>query len=182
MLFTKIKLKISINIKLFLWESTKLIIIGSKILKLLDFKFPIVLLKNKNKKYIYILINNSKTIGLNVKHIKILLFNLLKFSNFYYKKILNLIGTGYKIFLIVKNNETILNFKLGYSHTLFIKIPTDIIIKIPKPTKIIIMGSDKTKVLQLSTLIKTFKLPDVYKGKGFLYEFERLNLKKGKKL
>jgi large subunit ribosomal protein L6 len=94
-----------------------------------------------------------------------------------YTKILKLIGVGFRSNL--NNNELIL--KLGYSHKVNYKIPSDIIIKCPKQDKIIIFGINKQRVNEIIAKIQLLKKLNPYKGKGILLENTKLRLKEGKK-
>jgi ribosomal protein L6P/L9E len=45
-----------------------------------------------------------------------------------------------------------------------------------------LIGTHKKEIMQLVAFIRSLKVPDSYKGKGFLLEFEKVNLKEGKKV
>jgi large subunit ribosomal protein L6 len=94
-----------------------------------------------------------------------------------YTKTLELIGVGFRVNL--ENNTLI--FKLGYSHKVIFKIPSDVVIKCPKQDKIIIFGIDKQRVNEIIAKIQLLKKIDPYKGKGILLENTKLRLKEGKK-
>ncbi len=94
-----------------------------------------------------------------------------------YTKTLELIGVGFRTTL--DNNNLI--FKLGYSHEVIYKIPSDIVIKCPKQDKIIIFGINKQRVNEVVSKIQLLKKIDPYKGKGILLENTKLRLKEGKK-
>ena len=98
-------------------------------------------------------------------------------------KKLKLIGVGYKIF---ENNLKglsceFLNFKLGYSHSVYYKIPDNIKIIIRQSNKLFVLGYDYNLVNQTASTIRSYKKPDPYKGKGILYYNESIILKEGKK-
>lgn len=90
---------------------------------------------------------------------------------------LKIIGVGYRMF--VENNYLCL--KVGYSHLIYIKIPSDISISTPKLTKILMQGYNKNSLLQFAALIRSYKIPEPYKGKGIVYKGERVRRKEGKK-
>lgn len=96
-----------------------------------------------------------------------------------FRQRLKLVGVGFKAFL----REKFLVLKLGYSHEVVYKIPTDIQILVSKAkgTYILIKGKEYDRVKQVAKDIRAFRVPDIYKGKGILYLKERLSLKKGKK-
>lgn len=44
-----------------------------------------------------------------------------------------------------------------------------------------VYGQDKQKVYQMAAIIKSYKLPEPYKGKGILYQDEKILRKEGKR-
>lgn len=96
-----------------------------------------------------------------------------------YSKKLRLIGVGFKAFVLNKN----LVLKLGYSHEINYKIPEDIQISCSKSkgTLIVLKGKELHRVSQVASEIRSFRIPDAYKGKGIHYDKEQINLKKGKR-
>jgi large subunit ribosomal protein L6 len=106
---------------------------------------------------------------------------LLETSSTVYKK-LKFIGVGYRSFNIEEFKNKLLMFKLGYSHSLFFKVPEQIQIFCLKFTRLFISGNSYQNVTQVSALIRSYKKPEPYKGKGILYESEKIILKEGKKI
>lgn len=98
-----------------------------------------------------------------------------------YKK-LNLVGVGYKAFIIENKNVNLVHFKLGYSHSIYFKIPDSISIKCHKMTKLFISGNSSNSVSQIAAALRSYKIPEPYKGKGILYSNEKIQLKEGKKI
>lgn len=90
---------------------------------------------------------------------------------------LELIGVGYKAH--IEENQLIL--KVGFSHDIIHKIPEGIKIICQKPTFISIYGINKQKVHQEASIIRSYKKPEPYKGKGIIYENEIIIKKEGKK-
>lgn len=90
------------------------------------------------------------------------------------KLVLN--GVGYKA--EISNNKLIL--KLGFSNLIEIKVPAQIKVQINN-TIITLESIDKEKVTQFAEVIRSYKKPDNYKGKGIIYFNEKLNLKERKK-
>lgn len=86
-------------------------------------------------------------------------------------------GVGFRAAVQGKN----LQLQLGYSHDVIYPIPAGIDIKCEKPTIIIVSGSDKQKVGQVSAEIRGFRKPEPYKGKGIKYAGEFIRRKEGKK-
>lgn len=85
-------------------------------------------------------------------------------------------GVGYK-FQIEKSN-LILN--VGFTHPVIFEIPSDLTLKLESPTKLLISGIDKEKVGFLASKIRDMRPPEPYKGKGILYEGEKIIRKAGK--
>lgn len=155
--------------------------------KLIKLNSKVIPIKNKKKvNYLYIstcfLFKNKKKVNGQQKSISLFFKKVFKEMVFKSSRKLNLNGVGYKI-LITENslNNCILHFKLGYSHSVYLKLPKDIIVKLNKSNSLFLFSSSIKKLTLISSLIKKCKSPDVYKGKGFLYEYERLTLKIGKK-
>lgn len=94
-----------------------------------------------------------------------------------WEKRLELIGTGYT----VKLQGEDLEFKLGFSHKIMFKKVLGIKFQVEGGSKIVVTGCDKQLVGQVAYKIKNLKKPDVYKGKGILFEGEKLRIKPGKK-
>jgi large subunit ribosomal protein L6 len=94
-----------------------------------------------------------------------------------FKKILHLIGVGYRAQVQAKK----INLTLGYSHPVVHDIPEGITISTPSPTEIVIQGADKQMVGQVSAEIRRYRPPEPYKGKGIRYANEKIKLKETKK-
>lgn len=95
-----------------------------------------------------------------------------------YKK-LNFKGIGYKVSFIENN---LLLLKLGYSHPIYFKTPKNLKIFSLKLTKLFLSSNSYQNVTFTASLIRSKKLPEPYKGKGILYENEKIKLKEGKKI
>nr|YP_007890493.1 ribosomal protein L6 [Andalucia godoyi]AGH23987.1 ribosomal protein L6 [Andalucia godoyi] len=90
---------------------------------------------------------------------------------------LELVGVGYK----ASREGNLLVLKVGYSHEIRHVIPEGITISCVKPTYLSIRGIDKQKVNLEAARLRAYKKPEPYKGKGILYENEKIKLKEGKK-
>src|SRR3984893_4374677 len=90
---------------------------------------------------------------------------------------LDITGVGYRASVQGKN----LQIALGYSHDVVFPIPDGIAIATPKPTEIVVTGIDKQKVGQVAAVIRGFRPPEPYKGKGVRYSGEYIFRKEGKK-
>ncbi len=90
---------------------------------------------------------------------------------------LELVGVGYRAAVQGKN----LNLTLGFSHPISYPVPEGISIETPSQTEIIIKGIDRQKVGQVAAVIRGYRPPEPYKGKGVRYAGERIVMKEGKK-
>lgn len=93
-----------------------------------------------------------------------------------FKKNLEINGIGYKA--AKQGKKIVLN--LGYSHPIELEEPTGITIDVPAPNRITVSGADKQLVGETAAIIRNFRRPDPYKGKGVKYDYEKLRLKEGK--
>jgi large subunit ribosomal protein L6 len=107
------------------------------------------------------------------------LFNFLRFLETPFKKQLSLKGLGFKSELL--DNGNILELKLGLSHTVRVKVPSNEV-KLNVNNNIInVSGFDAISVGNFVESIRRLKMPDAYKGKGFWLEGETRALKEIKK-
>ena len=94
-----------------------------------------------------------------------------------YEKILELVGVGYRA--SIKGNQ--LNLQLGYSHDINFDIQEGIKIAVEKQTTLKISGFDKQLVGSISSIIKTLRKTEPYKGKGIREKGQYVMKKEGKK-
>jgi len=93
-----------------------------------------------------------------------------------FSKELQINGVGYKA---QKQGKKVV-FNLGYSHPIEIEEPEGITIEVPSQNQIFVKGADKQLVGEVAAKIRSFRVPDVYKGKGIKYADEHLIIKEGK--
>ena len=103
--------------------------------------------------------------------------NLVKGVSEGFTQRLEISGVGYRAAL----DGTMLNLQLGYSHDIKYAVPKEIRVVVETPTSLQISGADKQKVGQLASEIRSFRLPEPYKGKGVKYAGEAIRRKEGKK-
>jgi large subunit ribosomal protein L6 len=94
-----------------------------------------------------------------------------------FEKRLEINGVGYRAQVQGKQ----LQLALGYSHDVVYPIPDGITVTTPKPTEIVVTGTDRQKVGQVAAEIRGFRPPEPYKGKGVKYVGEYIFRKEGKK-
>lgn len=183
-------IKIPEEISVIYSEKSRKILILNKFKKnLLDIKIKLKVLKHKN----CIIVTDLPFLktSSNLKNKKILqgetFFSIKKSFNdikrVTFKK-LKLVGVGYKVFEVTNENlsNKLLNFKLGYSHNIYVKIPNNIETVTKQSNKLFVSGYDSKLISKISSTIKNYKTPDPYKGKGVLYFNEVIKLKEGKKI
>ena len=163
----------------------KLVIINDVETKVLNLNFKLLINKYKNFFYVTNILTNNVLDKKKSQHLRMLEVSnirktLIEILTVLTKK-LKLVGVGYRAFIKKRNNSYFLQLKLGYSHDIFIKIPNQVKIVCPKPDTIILSGKSSIHLNKLTNLIRSYKIPDSYKGKGVLYEYEKLNLKIGKR-
>jgi len=133
-------------------------------------------------------IDNGKSISIKPKAItqetkrlwgmnRSLLNNAIIGASKGYEKTLELVGVGYRAALKGKQ----LNLQLGFSHDINFDIPENIKIIVEKQTIVKISGADKQLVGMICSKIKSYRLPEPYKGKGIREVGQYILRKEGKK-
>ncbi len=93
-----------------------------------------------------------------------------------FSKVLVISGVGYKA--EVKGKSLVLT--LGYSTPIEYPIPQGITMEVEANTRVTVKGSDREKVGQIASEIRSFRPVEPYKGKGIKYEDEYVRRKVGK--
>ena len=93
-----------------------------------------------------------------------------------FKKDLEIVGVGYRAQM--QGKKLILN--LGYSNPVEYEAPEGIELALEGPTKLSVKGIDKQVVGQVSAVIRGFRPPEPYQGKGIRYAGEHIIRKAGK--
>ena len=97
-----------------------------------------------------------------------------------YKKTLELVGVGYR----VSNQGNVIEFALGYTHPIFIQVPD--IVKVETKSErnqnpiLTLETCDKELLGLICAKIRSFRMPEPYKGKGVLFKGEVIRRKSGK--
>lgn len=105
-----------------------------------------------------------------------LLAGMIKGVSEGFSKKLLIKGVGYKAALVGNQIE----IHAGYSHSHKIAIPAGIKLEIAKPTEILVTGIDKQQVGEFAAIIRKVRKPNVYSGKGIMYDDEIIRRKEGK--
>ena len=97
-----------------------------------------------------------------------------------YKKELELVGVGYR----VSNQGNLIEFSLGFSHSIFIQLPAEIKVETKsernKNPLVILESCDKQLLGLVCAKIRSFRKPEPYKGKGIKFVGEEIRRKSGK--
>jgi len=121
--------------------------------------------------------DDSKTANALAGTTRALLQNIVTGVSVGFERKLTIIGVGYR----AQVQGKVLDLTLGFSHPVKFKIPEDITIETPTQTEIVIKGFDKQKVGQVAAIIRAFRPPEPYKGKGVRYADENVVRKEAKK-
>ena len=93
-----------------------------------------------------------------------------------FSKTLEIVGVGWRAAL--QGKKLVMN--LGYSHPIEFTPPEGIEIVVENPIKFHVRGIDKELVGQTCALIREFRPPEPYHGKGIKFENEQILRKAGK--
>lgn len=94
-----------------------------------------------------------------------------------FERKLTLVGVGYR----AQASGRTLNLTLGFSHPLSYPVPEGVSVETPSQTEIVVRGADKQQVGQVAAIIRQFRPPEPYKGKGVRYSNEAVVRKEAKK-
>ncbi|MDR2473411.1 MAG: 50S ribosomal protein L6 [Tannerella sp.] len=97
-----------------------------------------------------------------------------------YRKQLELIGVGYR----ASNDGQVLELSLGYTHNIYLELPKEVKLETKternKAPLIILESADKQLLGQVCAKIRSFRMPEPYKGKGIKFTGEVIRRKSGK--
>ncbi len=97
-----------------------------------------------------------------------------------YKKVLELVGVGYR----VSNQGNIIELSLGYTHPIFLQLPPEVKVETKSERNqnplIMLESCDKQLIGLICAKIRSFRMPEPYKGKGVLFQGEVIRRKSGK--
>ena len=105
-----------------------------------------------------------------------LLHNMIVGVSEGYSKTLEIEGIGYRAAV---SGQT-LTLNVGYSHEINYVAEEGIKIEVPNPNTIVVSGIDKQRVGEVSAVIRGYRKPEPYKGKGIHYKGEHIRRKEGK--
>lgn len=97
-----------------------------------------------------------------------------------YKKEMELVGVGYR----VSNQGNVIEFSLGYSHAIYFQLPAEVKVETKSERNqnplLTLESCDKQLIGQICAKIRSFRMPEPYKGKGIKFIGEQIRRKAGK--
>jgi large subunit ribosomal protein L6 len=93
-----------------------------------------------------------------------------------YEKTLDINGVGYR----AEKKGKMLVLNLGYSHPVELEDPEGVTTETPEPGVIVVRGIDKALVGNYAAIVRAWRPPEPYKGKGIKYRGEHIRRKEGK--
>jgi large subunit ribosomal protein L6 len=97
-----------------------------------------------------------------------------------YEMKLELVGIGYR----AESQNQILDLVLGYSHHTYLQIPNEVKVEAVTEKRtnpiITLKSADKQLIGHVAAKIRSFRMPEPYKGKGIKFVGEKLRRKAGK--
>ena len=136
-----------------------------------------VTVKKDGDKLVFAAVNETKQSNAMSGTLRALVANMVTGVEKGFERKLNLVGVGYK----AAAQGSKLNLALGFSHPIVHTMPDGVKCETPVPTEILIKGVDKQKVGQVAAIVRGYRPPEPYKGKGVRYSDEKITLKETKK-
>src|SRR5665647_810870 len=135
-------------------------------------------IKIKMKDGFFILATKDDSNDANAQHglARTLVNNMVVGITEGYEKKLTMKGVGYK----AEKKGDVLVMQLGYSHPIEMQDPDGITTEVTAPTDITIRGASKAKVGNHAAVIRQWRKPEPYNGKGIRYVGEIIRRKEGK--
>ena len=94
-----------------------------------------------------------------------------------YSVAIKMVGVGYNATVVGK----FLRLAVGFSHHIFLAIPQGVSVDVKNDVEISLSGCDRWAVSSFASLIRSFRKPEPYKGKGIFINNEKVLRKEGKK-
>lgn len=109
-----------------------------------------------------------------------LAFNMIEGVTEGYKKVLEVIGVGYR----AEAEGQILTLTIGYAHPIVFELPSEIKVSAEtargKAPVVTLESANKQLLGQVAAKIRSFRKPEPYKGKGIRLQGEYIRRKAGK--
>lgn len=149
--------------------------------ELSQFVDPSIEVKNENGQLTFICPDNtSKQVHAFHGLYRALVHNMVVGVSEGFKKELELVGVGYR----ASNQGNIIELALGYTHPIFIQLPAEVKVETVsernKNPLIRLESCDKQLLGQICAKLRSFRMPEPYKGKGMKFVGEEIRRKSGK--
>ncbi len=138
---------------------------------------PLVAIKEEGDALHFEQLADTREANANVGTMRALVADMVKGCSVGFEKKLRLVGVGFR----AQAQGDTLNLSLGFSHPVVHKMPAGVKVETPSQTDIVIKGADKQKVAQTAAVIRAYRKPEPYKGKGVRYADEVVVIKETKK-
>lgn len=138
---------------------------------------PFVAIKEEGDALHFEQLNDSREANANVGTMRALVADMVKGCSVGFEKKLRLVGVGFR----AQAQGDTLNLSLGFSHPVVHKMPKGVKCETPTQTDIVIKGANKQEVGQTAAVIRAYRKPEPYKGKGVRYADEVVVSKETKK-
>jgi len=140
-------------------------------------RLPAVDVKVENGAVHFVQLEQTRESNANTGTMRALINDMNKGVSAGFEKRLNIVGVGYR----AQAQGDTLNLQLGFSHPVLHKMPQGVTCATPTPNEIVISGADKQKVGQTAAVVRGYRPPEPYKGKGIRYADEHVVIKETKK-
>ena len=138
---------------------------------------PLVKITEEGNALHFAQVDESREANANVGTMRALVNDMVKGCSVGFQKKLQHVGVGYR----AQAQGDKLNLSLGFSHPIVHQMPAGVKCETPTQTEIVIKGADKQKVGQTAAVIRSYRAPEPYKGKGVRYVDEVVVIKETKK-
>ncbi|HBD92819.1 MAG: 50S ribosomal protein L6 [Spirochaetes bacterium GWF1_31_7] len=170
----KMPVEIPANVKVNI-VSSNIIVEGQKGKLSLNVK-PVINVVNDGKNIVLTRKNDLKESKSLHGLYRVLLNNMVVGVSKGFERKLEINGTGFKA--AISGQKLTLN--IGYSHVVDFSVPEGAKVTVDDNTKLTISGIDKQLVGHVASVIRGFRPPEPYKGKGIKYSDEVIRRKAGK--
>ncbi len=137
---------------------------------------PLIQIKEEGTELTFTPVNDSRKASEQHGLARTLVHNMVVGVTTGFEKKLEMIGVGYK----AEKKGNMLVMQLGYSHPIEMVDPEGITTTVTSPTEITVSGADKALVGNYAAIIRAWRSPEPYKGKGVRYVGEYVRRKEGK--
>ena len=136
----------------------------------------LIKMEQKDGKLVFSPVNGTREANAQFGLARALVHNMVVGVSDGFSKKLEIQGVGYRA---EKKGNTLV-MQLGYSHPVEMPDPEGITTEVPSQTEIIVKGADKALVGNYAAIIRGWRPPEPYKGKGIRYSGEYVRRKEGK--